>query len=193
MKTSLTELRISPPSQSGLKPKPRFDCPQSRLLISSKVLLVSYLLWFTQDKYQILCGNFSKIDYSKPGILYLVRHGLYEDFPLCKVYFPLKHNYKFEISVSASEHHVNERVVLGQQDKLSPIVIGLFKANVQGNIKGSLKFCGLGQNIQYQLVPVFLISKMEIKGILCRFMAKIVYTQGIICVNYLAKSMAQSK
>lgn len=69
-------------TQSGFKPKPRFDCPQSRLLISSKVLLVSYLLCFTQDKYWILCGNFNKIDYSKPGILYLVRHGLYEDFPL---------------------------------------------------------------------------------------------------------------
>lgn len=76
-----------------------------------------------------------------------MRHGLYEDFPLYKVYFPLKHNYKFEISVSACGHHVNERVVLGQQDKWSPIVIGVFKANVWGNIKGSLKFCGLGQNI----------------------------------------------
>ena len=53
-------------------------------------------------------------------------------------------------------------------------------------------FVALGRILIF-ISPSFLISKMEIKGILCRFMAKIVYTCGIMYVNCLAQCMARSK
>ena len=92
-----------------------------------------------------------------------MRYGLYEDFPLYKVYFPLKHNYKSEISVSVSGHHVNERVVLGQQNKQLPIIIGVFKANVWGNFEGFLKFCGLGQNISHASKVLLIILQASLQ------------------------------